>query len=87
MPNVGHDVESTHVAPELVVDCRRRQQRPWPMLPMVVCFCVCVSQSRSYKNCGYSLTVVQKLYKPQNLYQRKGRKYDAVYNHAVVELP
>ncbi len=48
MPNVSHDVESTHVAPELAVDCHRRQQRHWPMLPMVVCFvCVCLSHGRT----------------------------------------
>jgi hypothetical protein len=64
MPNVGHNVESTRVEPEPAVDCHGRRKRPWLMLPMVVCFCVCVSQSRSYKNCGSSLTVVQKSYKP-----------------------
>jgi hypothetical protein len=33
VPNVGHDVKSTRIAPEPVVDCHGRRQRPWPMLP------------------------------------------------------
>jgi hypothetical protein len=59
--------KSTRVPPEPAVDCHGRRKKPWPMSPMVVCFCVCVSQSRSYKNCGSSLMAVQKSYKPQNL--------------------
>ncbi len=49
VPNVGHNVVSTRVPPKPAVDCHGRGKRLWPMSPMVVCFCVCVSQSRSYK--------------------------------------
>ncbi len=48
MPNIVHNVASMHVAPELAVHCHGRQQRPWPMLPMVMCFCgVCLSHCRT----------------------------------------
>ncbi len=66
IPNVSHNMASMRIMPVPMVDCHGWQQRLWPTSPMVGMFvCVC-AKSRSYKNCGISLSVVQKSNKPQN---------------------
>ncbi len=87
MANIGHDVERTCIVSKLAVDCQHRwQQRPWQMSPLGGVFlCVCVSVT-VVQNLWFFTHGHMKVVQTTKPLTKKGCKYDAMYDHAVVEL-
>jgi hypothetical protein len=85
--SICQDMASMCIMPKPAVDCHGWMQRPWLISLMVVCFCVCVCLSHGHTKTWFFTHGRTKVVQNTKTSNKKGHNCDAVYDHAMMELP